>query len=39
MFEFLIRALKRVPRPLVPMLVMLLGPTALLLLIVYSIHA
>jgi len=38
MFELLIRALKRIPRPLlplVPMLVMLLGPALVLLLIVH----
>ena len=41
MFEHLIQALKRIPRPLlplVPMVVMLLGPNLVLLLIVYSIH-
>ena len=41
MFELLIRAVKRVPRPLlplVPMVVMLLGPTLMLLLIVYNIR-
>lgn len=41
MFEFLIRVLKWLPRPpvpLVPIVVTLLGPLPLLLLIVYSIH-
>ena len=41
MFELLIRALKRVPRPLlplVPMVATLLGPTLVLLLIVHNIR-
>ena len=42
MFEFLIRVLKWLPRPLVPLVplaIMLLGPVAALVLIVYAVDA
>ena len=41
-FEFLIRVLKWLPRPLVPLVplvIMLLGPVAALMLIVYAVDA